>query len=92
MMSDRGWCNYGRAPSHRYQDRILAREAGDPPMVVWRIDATSWVVDDDVEDRLVSLGGFTREEVEASLAFAQAMGWVTPGSTVVFRDAPPPDR
>jgi hypothetical protein len=85
-----GWFSYTRAPDRRVGDQTIPRSPGDPPFVAWQAGATTWIVDDDVSNQHVRVDGITEDEIRLAFAFAQAMGWVVPGSDVAFRGAPPP--
>ena len=86
MPEDYGWFTYGRDPSGKVGDWTITRDLDDPPIVVWRVDDTTWIVDDEINDHCARLNGFTEAEVRASLLFARAMDWIPPRTEHVFKD------
>ncbi len=80
------WFTYGRNPSGKVGDWTITRTLDDPPIVVWRVDDTTWIVDDDINDQCARLSGFTEAEVKAALVFARAMGWIPARTEHVFKE------
>jgi hypothetical protein len=85
---DYGWFSYSRNPDGRFGEWTLTRSPDDPPIIVWQAADGTSVLDDDIGDRYVELRGFTAAEIDASLAFAQAMGWLPPGIRVTVKRLP----
>jgi hypothetical protein len=86
MTEQYGWFTYGRNPSGRAGQWTIIRAPDDPPLVVWRVDETTWIVDDDINDQHARLDGFTEAEVRAALVFAQAMNWIPAGTQHAIRE------
>ncbi|GII25591.1 hypothetical protein [Planosporangium mesophilum] len=86
MSGNYGWFTYGRNPSGKVWQWTITRAPDDPPIVVWRVDDTTWIVDDDVNDQCALLNGFSEAEVEAALMFARALIWIPAGTEYVFRE------
>jgi hypothetical protein len=92
MMSGHGWFSYSRSPDGRYGQWMLTRRPDDPPIVVWQDDNGTVIIDDEIGDRYVQLSGFTDDEIRTSLSFAQAMGWLEPGTGSAFKQIPVADQ
>jgi hypothetical protein len=86
MTEQYGWFTYGRNPSGKVGQWTITRMPGDPPLVVWRVDETTWIVDDDINDQHARLDGFTEAEIRSALVLAQAMNWIPAGTQHVFRE------
>jgi hypothetical protein len=80
-----GWFAYGRNPNGMAGQWHVPRAPDDPPIVVWRVDETMFIIDDDIADRQVRVGGLTESEVVSALYFAQAMNWIPPNTEYVVK-------
>ncbi|NJC73457.1 hypothetical protein HC031_27580 [Planosporangium thailandense] len=81
-----GWFTYGRNPTGEVGGWTITRTPDDPPIVVWHVADTTWIVDDDVNDQHARLNGFTEAEITAALTFARALNWVPSQAEYVVRD------
>jgi hypothetical protein len=85
MTKQYGWFTYGRNPSGKVGDWTITRNPDDPPIVVWRVDETTWIVDDEIHDQYARLDGFAEADIEAALAFARALNWIPAKTEYAFR-------
>ncbi|WP_433616919.1 hypothetical protein ACQP2P_16255 [Dactylosporangium sp. CA-139114] len=82
-----GWFSYSRNPRQTFRESYLPRAAGDPRIIVWRTAQETFVIDDDLTGQYTEISGFTEGAIDASLAFAKAMGWLASDAEVAVRDA-----
>ena len=68
--------SYGHSPNGKVGQWTISRTVEDPPIVVWKVNDTTWIVDDEINDQCARLDGFTESEVTAALVFARAMTWI----------------
>lgn len=89
MTEQYGWFTYGRTPSGKVGDWTITRAPDDPPIVIWRVDETTWIVDDEIHDQHARLNGFTEAEMKAAVVFARALNWIPAKTEYAFRDLGP---